>query len=221
MESLLKALGAIAPFISQYPGWVRSCFALWIIASSGMLAILILAPRSALLGAKETARPTVPSGDRPRQDTPRGSDTEPVSKSQVQSGNNNNQAGRDITIYQPKPNTDGVLEVTHVGFTYEAEFDVMVRNLGDTELIIHRITIKKLEAPGEMVLPILHPTATYHVPVDDIPIGGTKSLSISHAVPARSADRFLIALDTTIVYRLRVILGYNKDKSAEFTEWCW
>jgi serine/threonine protein kinase len=116
-------------------------------------------------------------------------------------------AGGDLTVVNPADRkTDALLEVTHVAFTHDAEFDVMVRNLGGTDLIIYEISIKKVEAPGILILPILRPTAKYHIPVDDIPVGGTKGLQLSHVVPARSADRFLIALETTTVYVLEVDL---------------
>lgn len=116
---------------------------------------------------------------------------------------------------------EGLLEVINVGFTDEAEFDVMVRNVGDTDVIIHKITIKKAEDPKIVVLPILRPTAKYHISVDDIPVGQSKSLSISHVVPARSADRFLIAMETTSVYLLDVTLHYNKDSVASFSKRSW
>jgi hypothetical protein len=114
-----------------------------------------------------------------------------------------------------------VLEVTNTEFTHDAEFDVMVRNLGDTDLIVSKIAIKKLEAPGIQVLPILRPTARYHLPVDDIQVGKSKSIAISHVVRAHSADRILIALETTTVYKLEVSFHYNTDQIASFTKWTW
>ena len=114
-----------------------------------------------------------------------------------------------------------MLEITHVGFTHDAELDLMVRNLGDTDLIIHQISIQKLEAPGIGELPALRPTAKYHIPVDDIRVGGTKSIPISQVVPGRSADRFLIALDTTTVYVIKVTLHYNNDQTVSFTRRIW
>jgi hypothetical protein len=72
-----------------------------------------------------------------------------------------------------------------------------------------------------LVAPILNPTAKYHIPVNDIPLGESKSLSVSHLVPARSADRFLIALETTTVYVLEVTLHYNKDSSVSFSKPTW
>src|SRR5258708_37976820 len=71
LEAALKALQALLPFIGQYPTWVRVCAVLWLLASAGMVAILILAPRSA---------------------PPKGG----TSHDQVQSGQSNVQAGRDI-----------------------------------------------------------------------------------------------------------------------------
>jgi hypothetical protein len=131
-------------------------------------------------------------------------------------------AGRDLTVVnQADRKTDALLEVTHVAFTCDAEFDVMVRNLGNTDLIIYEISIRKVEAPGVLILPILRPTAKYHIPVDDIPVGGTKSLQVSHVIPARGADRFLIALESTTVYVLEVTLHYNKNQTVAFTKRSW
>jgi hypothetical protein len=117
--------------------------------------------------------------------------------------------------------SEAMLEVTQVSFTHDAEFDVMVRNLGDTDIIIHRISVKKLHPPIAFVAPILKPTAKYHILVDRIPVGVTESISISHVVPARSADRFLIALHTTTVYELKVTLHYNRDQEVSFTRTTW
>lgn len=117
--------------------------------------------------------------------------------------------------------SEAMLEVTQVDFTHDAEFDVMVRNLGDTDIIIHRILIKKLHEPGISVAPILQPTAKYHIPVDDIPIGGAKGTAVSHVVKARSADRFLIALHTTAVYTLEMTLYYNKGQQVSFKRQTW
>jgi hypothetical protein len=195
MEAILKALQGALPFLVQYPSWVRVCAALWVLASAGMFAVLLLAPRSA---------PTPNAG---------------AATGQVQGGQGNLQAGRDLTVINHgERKVDAVLEVTQIGFTFDAEFDVMVRNLGDTDLIIHEITVKKLQAPGISVMPVLKPTAKYHLPVDDIPLGGTKSLSVSQVVPARSADRFLIALETTTLYLLEVTLHYNRDQAVSFTK---
>lgn len=198
MESILKALQAALPFLDQYPSWVRVCGAFWVLASAGMIAVFVLAPRSA-------------------STTDAGATT-----GHVQSGQGNLQAGRDLTVInQGERKVDAVLEVTKVGFTDNAELDVMVRNLGDTDLIIHEISIKKLQAPGIVVAPDLLPTAKYHLPVDGIPVGGTKSLSVSHVVPARSADRFLCVLETTTLYVLEVTLRYNKDQAVSFEKRIW
>lgn len=131
-------------------------------------------------------------------------------------------AGRDHTDLREGDQVfDSTLEITEVGFTHDAEFDVMVRNLGDTDCIIHRISIKKISAPGDVAMPMLQPTAKYHIPVGDIPLGGSKSISVSHVVPARKADRFLIALETTTVYILELTLHYNRNQEVSFTRRIW
>jgi DNA-binding winged helix-turn-helix (wHTH) protein len=116
---------------------------------------------------------------------------------------------------------DGALEVTKVSPSHNGEFDVMVRNLTDTDLIIHRIAIKKLEESRGIIAGILYPGAKYDLPVDDIPVGGSKRLNISFVVPARGADRFLIALHTTNIYLLEVTLYYNKGHKVSFTKESW
>lgn len=141
---------------------------------------------------------------------------------QTQSGTGNIQAGRDITVVnQTRSKEDAILEVTNVGFTHEAEFDVTVRNLGDIDLVITKITIKKVTPALGAVYPILHPTAEYHIPVDDIPVGKSKSIDVSHVVPPNKADRFLIALHTTTVYKLKVTLEYNRGKTVYFEKRTW
>ena len=90
----------------------------------------------------------------------------------------------------------------------------------ETDLIIHEISIKKLQKPGISVYPMLEPTAKYHIPVDGIPLGQSKSLSVSHVVRARSADR-LIALDSTTSYLLEVTLYCNRNQKVSFTMGTW
>src|SRR5690349_250131 len=53
------------------------------------------------------------------------------------------------------------LEITDVGFTHDAEFDVKVRNLGDDAVIINQISILLVKDYDSMVLPVLEPTAKY------------------------------------------------------------
>lgn len=198
MEGFIKVLTSTIPFLNQYPIWVRVCAVLWILASAAIVVILILVPRSVQKGDSE------------------------VSQGQRQSGIGNIQAGRDVTIInQTGGITESLLEVTYVGFTLNGEFDVMVRNLGDTDLIIHSISIKKLEETEIRVRPMLRPSAKYNIPVDDIPVGEIKTISVSHIVPARSADRFLIGLKSIRVYVLEVTINYNKGQSVSFKKRTW
>ena len=140
----------------------------------------------------------------------------------VYSGRDNITAGGNVTIKNiENRKAEGELEITNIGFTHDAEFDVKIRNLGDIAIIINMIEIAKLEAPGISVCPILKPSAKYIIPVDDIKVGESKSLSISHYVDANKADRILIATKTTTVYRLKVTFYYNKDKSVSFIKNTW
>lgn len=110
----------------------------------------------------------------------------------------------------------GALEITHVGFTHESEFDVTVRNLGRVAVVISEIAIKMLKDHHIATAPILNPTATYKIPVDGMKEGETRTLSVSHVVNAHKADRFLIALGTTMIYTLEITLRYNQGEAVSF-----
>jgi hypothetical protein len=116
---------------------------------------------------------------------------------------------------------DGLLEVTEARFTRDAEVDLKVRNLGDTDIIIHRICIEKTEDHQEYVAPILSPTARYSLDVDPIPVGSARCIEVCQVVPARGADRITVALLTAAKYTLSVTLEYNKDKSVSFEVTTW
>jgi hypothetical protein len=118
-------------------------------------------------------------------------------------------------------NVEGKLEITEVGFTHNAELDVKIRNLSDDVIIINRITISILDDPHAWVLPVLRPTAHYKIPIDDLRLGKSRSKSISHFIDAHKADRFLIALETTRVFSVRLTLYYNKDNQISFDKKLW
>jgi hypothetical protein len=129
---------------------------------------------------------------------------------------------RDVVIVnEPPKKENSILEITKILFTDDSEFDVMVRNIGDSDLIIHKITITKLEELPLEVKPLLKPTARYYLPVDEIPVGGSKTIDVSHVVHRNRADRFLIALDTTCIYLLKVTFEYNRGKMASFEKGTW
>lgn len=110
-----------------------------------------------------------------------------------------------------------LLEISNVIFTRKGEFDVIVRNTGDNDLVIHEIIVRKISQATHVTLAPLYPSARYHIPVDDIPIGGSKSVNISFVVNANSADRFLISLHTEAIYELEVTLVYNNNQRVSFT----
>jgi ribosomal protein L27 len=183
-----------------------------VISIVGAAATIAAALIAALVrrDAKPSDRPAAPAGSASLQQSGSG----------FQAGGNIT-VGRDATLISHPERTEGVLEVTNVEFVRDAQFDVIVRNVGDTDAIIHQITIKKVEDPGSFVLPILEPTAQYRIPVDDIPVGQSKSLHVSHIVRARTGDRFLVALGTTHTYLLEVTLHYNNDRLVSFRHWAW
>lgn len=119
-----------------------------------------------------------------------------------------------------EPPSDGSLEIVSVDKTPQAEFDVKVRNLRSDTVYITRITVRVLRDLG-MVLPMLEPSARYSIPVQLLAVGEANSLDVSHVIGPHEADRFLIALDTTRVLQLRVILEYNKRYSIADNAWIW
>ena len=123
----------------------------------------------------------------------------------------------------PKTSSLGRLEITNVGFTHNAEIDVKVRNLDDDAIIINRITIQVIKDTGLIVMPALQPTAHYTVPIDDLKKGESRSLDVSHFIDGHKADRFLVALNTTRVLKIRMTLHCNKDDIVSFdkTIWMW
>ena len=140
----------------------------------------------------------------------------------IEGGSSNIQAGRDVHINHPeKLKKAGLLEITDVGFTHESEFDVKLRNLGDDACVITRIGVSMIRDHHTGVLPILNPTARYKIPIDGTKKGETRSLDVSPVVDAHKADRILIALDTTMVYTLKVTFHYNGDQTVSFKKRTW
>lgn len=141
-------------------------------------------------------------------------------KIQIQKGKNNIQAGRDVIFNSPRA-AEGNLEIIKVGFTNHAEFDVMLRNTGDIDVLIHRISITNLVDDKISVTPILKPSARYKISVDGIKEGHSKAIDVSHLVKARSVDRLLIALNTTHCYLLEVEFTYDDGQQVGFTRRTW
>jgi hypothetical protein len=121
----------------------------------------------------------------------------------------------------PRISSRGNLEITDVGFTHNAELDVKVRNLGDNDIIIKRITILVVNAPDLVVRSALRPTARYEIPIGDLKKGESRSLDVSFCVEAHKADRFLVALNTTRVLDIRMTLHFNKDEEVSFNKTLW
>jgi|GEM_PF-3619402 len=137
-------------------------------------------------------------------------------------GRDNITAGGNVTINNiENRKNEGELEITDIGFTNDAEFDVKMRNLGDIAIIINKIEITKLTKPLMNIYPMLRPSARYIIPIDDIKVGDSKSLSVSHYIDANKADRILIATQSTTVYNLKVTFYYNKNKSVSFIKETW
>jgi hypothetical protein len=138
---------------------------------------------------------------------------------QEQGGYGNIQAGPGATVSVGKeserPATD-TLEIVDVRWIREAQLDVNVMNYGIAQALIHHISITKVDDKHICALPILRPTAKYKLPVDNIKVGDTATIPVSQVVGARSADRFLIATNTTCSYTLKLTLEYNKSQSVSY-----
>jgi hypothetical protein len=116
---------------------------------------------------------------------------------------------------EDRSNTATLL-ISDVSYIHDSQLDVKVINNGLTDVIITSIGIMKKRDLGMCVSPILMATAIYKIPVDDIKVGAVKKITASQLVKAREADRFLIALETTCAYDLRLILDYNDGRVADF-----
>ena len=102
--------------------------------------------------------------------------------------------------------------------------DFLLRNLGDVDLIIHEIKLTNTlpkRKPGTCPPEpngILKPSAKYEVDAGSINEGKSKALNVSHVIPAHSADRILIAVNSYCGHKLKIEFKYNKDQIASFTE---
>jgi hypothetical protein len=122
---------------------------------------------------------------------------------------------------EPQIDQQSVLEITSLTATDQSELDVQVRNIGSTEALITELTVSIVEDTGKFVLPILQPSARYELPIGDLREGQARSIHISHAVGANKADRFLVALDTTRILKVKLTLTYNRNQTVSDTAWLW
>ena len=113
------------------------------------------------------------------------------------------------------------LEITSLTMTYNGELDVKVRNIGSAPALITKITVVVLEDADVCVEPCLEPSAKYYLPIDDLSVGESKSIHISHVVGPNEADRFLIALQTHYPLLIELKLEYNHDQTVSETFELW
>jgi hypothetical protein len=127
-----------------------------------------------------------------------------------------NQNSLASAVASPEPTKSPKLEITHVSVASISEFDITVRNLSDDAIVINRITVTLVKVTSPCAKPPLNPSAKYTIDVDELSVGQSKSLRVSHVVDAHKADRFLINFDTTCGYLLKVTMYYNKNDSVSF-----
>ena len=65
------------------------------------------------------------------------------------------------------------------------------------------------------------PSARYKLPVDHLPIGEANTLDVSHIIEPHKADRFLVGLETTRSFYLRLTLEYNRNYSISENAGIW
>lgn len=172
------------------------------------IIVAIIAAIATIVAAMIAGIFTILKRDKPSQ---------PSQSFKVKGGGNAVAAGGNVYIgdrIETHPHSPSRLEITDVGFTYDAEIDLKIRNLGDDSLIINKISILMVRDYNICALPVLNPTARYTLRVDGMNEGQTRNLNISHYVDAHKADRILIATDTTCRYRLLVTLHYNQNETV-------
>jgi hypothetical protein len=120
----------------------------------------------------------------------------------------------DDVVRAAKVHDEKDLEIISLTGSRPGELDVTLRNIGNDPAVIHQIdlTIEKEDTPSS---PIIQPSGRYEMPIDDLQVGETRSLKVSHYVQAHGVDRFTINIDTVRNLVLRLTLHYNKGQKVE------
>jgi hypothetical protein len=120
----------------------------------------------------------------------------------------------DDVVRAAKVHDEKDLEIISLTGSKPGELDVTLRNIGNEPAVIHQIdlTIEKENPP---LSPIIQPSGRYEMPIDDLQVGATRSLNVSHYVQAHGVDRFTINIDTVRNLVLRLTLRYNKGQKVE------
>ena len=119
------------------------------------------------------------------------------------------------------PKQQSGLEIILLTSTHEAELDVRVRNRGSTEVLITELTVSIVEDTGDVLIGLLRPSARYELPIVDLKEGEARSIRVSHVVGAHKVDRFLVALQTTAVLKIKLTITYNGNQTVSDIVWLW
>jgi serine/threonine protein kinase len=112
----------------------------------------------------------------------------------------------------------GDLEIVSVdGPESRGKVDVTLRNLGEQSIVITAITITNLEDDGcRMQSGRIRTSAKYHIPIDDLKVGESRSIPVSHSVDPHGVDKILIDLTTNREWgTIRLKLEYNRNQHAQ------
>ena len=85
--------------------------------------------------------------------------------------------------------------------------DVVVANRGSSPALLTAIELEVIADRRVIGRPVLQETATYHVPLDDVAVGGRQRRTIRHIIAAGATERILIAPETARSLRVRLSLS--------------
>jgi hypothetical protein len=106
------------------------------------------------------------------------------------------------------------LEIVKADLTELGELDVLVRNPGKESAVIHDIGVTVVEDHHQVLQPVILPSERITIPIDDLAVNATRKKGVAIEVKPNSAERFLVALETTRVLTIRLTLFYNKDQTV-------
>jgi len=106
------------------------------------------------------------------------------------------------------------LEISTIRLTDDFELDIVLRNKSQDSIVISRLSLTLKQDKG-IFLPIINPSAIYEISIDDLNIGETKSLNVSHLIKPKDAERILISLNTTRNVDLELSIQYNEGNELK------
>jgi hypothetical protein len=110
-----------------------------------------------------------------------------------------------VPVSALRPSTTD-LRLLAADVTRNGEIDVAVTNAGTSAALLTAIELEVLRERATAARPVLVTTATYRIPVDDLPAGKRRRLVVRHLVPAGATERIVIAPETTRAAAVRLTL---------------